>query len=176
MRRAVFLDRDGVLSRSLVIDGKPHAPGKVAEFEIYPEARGALDKLRAAGFLLCVVTNQPNVSRGLHDPREIDEMNRLLGEALPLDEIFVCTHSDEDACTCRKPKPGFLLQAAEKYGLDLKQSFMVGDRWRDVECGQNAGCATVWIDRGWTEKQPSGHTHRALSLSEAVEWILGVKD
>ena len=170
--RAVFFDRDGVLNKSLIVDGKPHAPSGMAEFEIFPEARGLLERLKALGFLLFVVTNQPNVAKGTHKKDDVEEINRKLLDALPLDDILVCYHRDEDQCECRKPRPGFLLQSARKHSLDLKNCYMVGDRWRDVEAGQNAGCATVWIDCAYLEKQPQGHTFRCTSLTGAVEWIL----
>ncbi len=174
VKRAVFFDRDGVLNKSLVVDGKPHAPASLSEFEIYPEAAALLEKLRALGYLLFVVTNQPNVSRGTHSKKDVEEINQTLSAALRIDEIFVCFHRDEDQCSCRKPKPGFLLEAARKYGVVLSESFMVGDRWRDIEAGQNAGCRTVWIDRGYQEKAPTQHDFRAASLTEAVGWIIAL--
>ena len=170
--RAVFFDRDGVLNKSLVVDGKPHAPASLRDFEIYPEASGLLEQLREQGYLLFVVTNQPNVARGTHSKKDVEEINKWLSEALRFDEIFVCYHRDEDDCSCRKPKPGFLLEAARKYDLVLGASFMVGDRWRDIEAGRNAGCRTVWIDRGYQEKLPTQHDFRATSLTEAVRWVI----
>jgi D-glycero-D-manno-heptose 1,7-bisphosphate phosphatase len=172
-RRAVFFDRDGVLNKPLVVNGKPHAPASLSETEIYPEARGLLEKLRALDYLLFVVTNQPNVSKGIHSRKNIEDINRALIAALSPDGIFVCYHRDEDACMCRKPKPGLLLEASRKYKLDLSECYMVGDRWRDIEAGQNAGCTTVWIDCGYQEKTPTRHDFHAFSLSGAVEWIVG---
>lgn len=171
-RRAIFFDRDGVLNKSLVLDGKPHAPADTDELEIFPEARALLERLRACGFLLFVATNQPNVSRGSHSRENVEAIHGVLRESMPLDEIFVCFHRDEDNCNCRKPRPGLLLDAAEKYGLDLTRCYMVGDRWRDVEAGQNARCRTVWIDCGYAEKSPHGQDFRAENLTGAVEWII----
>ena len=112
-RPAAFLDRDGVLNRSIVRDGKPYPPASLAELEIVPEALDALTDLKAAGFLLPVVTNQPDAARGTQTTENIDAINARLAEALPLDGIYVCFHAQDGECECRKPKPGLLLQAAQ---------------------------------------------------------------
>jgi D-glycero-D-manno-heptose 1,7-bisphosphate phosphatase len=173
-RRAVFLDRDGVLNKAVVRDGKPYPPDSLAELEIFPEARAQLERLRQAGFLLLVVTNQPDVARGTRSLAVVESIHSALRSALPLDDFFVCSHDDGDRCDCRKPLPGLLLRAAEKYGVDLFRSFLIGDRWRDVEAGANAGCATVWIDYGYRERPPAVEPWaRVNSLTAAVEQILG---
>jgi D-glycero-D-manno-heptose 1,7-bisphosphate phosphatase len=151
MRRAVFLDRDGVLNRAIVQDGRPLAPPRLEHFEIEPDALTALPALRAAGFLLIVVTNQPDVARGAVRREVVEEMHRRLHAALPLDDIKVCWEVDGPTSTCYKPKPGMLLEAAREHDIDLARSFMVGDRWRDVGAGRAAGCFTVFIDRAYTE-------------------------
>ena len=145
--RAVFLDRDGVLTRSIVRDGKPYAPASPAELEIEEDAPAALAALKRLGFLLLVVTNQPDVARGALPPAALEEMHAALRAALPLDGIYVCPHDDGDNCRCRKPRPGMLEDAAREHGIDLARSVMVGDRWRDVDAGHHAGCATVLIDQ-----------------------------
>lgn len=173
MTAAVFLDRDGVLNRAIVRDGKPYPPGTADEFQIAPDAAEALRALKDAGYKLLVATNQPDVAKGRTTREEVEAIHRLLQAQLPLDEIFVCYHADGDACACRKPKPGMLLDAARKHGVDLGQSFMVGDRWRDVEAGQNAGCRTVLIDWGYDERRPARPADATVhSLAEAAEWIL----
>ncbi len=144
-RRAVFLDRDGVLNRVVWRDGKPASPRSLAELEIAPEAAQALALLKALGFALYVVTNQPDVARGRMARSCLDQMHDALGAVLPLDGIAVCAHDDIHACDCRKPKPGLLLTLAERHGIDLRRSWMVGDQDRDVACGRAAGCATVLI-------------------------------
>jgi D-glycero-D-manno-heptose 1,7-bisphosphate phosphatase len=173
MKRAVFLDRDGVLTRALVRDGQAHAPVTPAEMEVDADAPAALRRLKAAGFLLVMVTNQPDVARGIIRREDVESMHAILRAALPLDDCFVCYHDDADGCDCRKPQPGMLLQAAAARGIDLARSFMIGDRWRDIDAGAAAGCRAVWIDRSYRERAPE-HTPNARveSLRAAAEWIL----
>jgi D-glycero-D-manno-heptose 1,7-bisphosphate phosphatase len=176
MKRAVFLDRDGVLTRALVRDGQAYAPRTPAEMEIDADAPAALARLKAAGFLLVMVTNQPDVGRGITRREDVESMHATLRAALPLDACFVCYHDDADACDCRKPQPGMLLRAAAAHGIDLAQSYMIGDRWRDVDAGATAGCRTVWIDRGYNERAPDrAPDARVDSLRAAADWIVGVQ-
>jgi D-sedoheptulose 7-phosphate isomerase len=173
VRKAVFLDRDGVLTRAVVRNGKPYPPGTVEELELMPDAADALDRLKREGFLLLVVTNQPDVARGTQKVEAIEDMHRLLQEQLPVDEIFACYHDDADQCDCRKPFPGLLTRAAAKYGVTLSASYMVGDRWRDIDAGAGAGAKTIWIDCQYDERGPSSPpAARVSSLAEATEWIL----
>ena len=173
LRKAVFLDRDGVLNRPVIREGKPFPPSGLHDLEVFPEAAEALAALRLAGFLLCVVTNQPDVARGAQSRDAVEQMHSALRQALPLDGFYVCYHDDRDACECRKPKPGLLLAAAAEHGISLAASYLVGDRWRDVEAGRRAGCRTVWLDCGYAERGPSAPADsRVRSLAEAVAWIL----
>ncbi len=172
-RAAVFLDRDGVLNQAVVRGGKPHPPASVAELRIAPQAVETIGRLRSAGFVLVGITNQPDVARGATERRAVEEINAAILAALPLDEILVCYHDDADRCACRKPEPGLVLEAADKYDLDLKASFVVGDRWKDVEAGRRAGCRTVFLDLAYDERRPDPPAHfTAASLSEAADWIL----
>jgi D-glycero-D-manno-heptose 1,7-bisphosphate phosphatase len=133
-----------------------------------------LAELKQRGILLLVVTNQPDVARGRQQRAEVEKMHAAIEKALPIDGFFVCYHDDPDDCDCRKPKPGLLLEAAGKYGLELRESYLVGDRWRDVDAGEAAGCATIWIDHGYREQGPSHPpTVRVRSLREAARWIIG---
>ena len=167
---AVFLDRDGVINRATIRNGAPHPPAGPDELEIPSDVPAALDRLKAAGLALVVVTNQPDVARGRQTRAIVEALNLTLASRLPLDEVRVCYHDDADDCGCRKPKPGLLLQAP---AYDVAQSFMVGDRWRDIEAGQRAGVrATILMDSGHTEPVRSEPGFRAASLSEAAEWIL----
>lgn len=172
-RRAVLLDRDGVLVEPVVREGRPYPPEGPGNLKIYPDAPDALARLKAAGFLLVIVTNQPDVIRGNKTRAEIEAVNAVVMARLPIDDIFVCWHDDPDDCACRKPKPGLLLQAAARYGIDLPASFLIGDRWRDVDAGAAAGCRTVLIDRHYREREPSAiPDFRTVSLAEAADWIL----
>jgi D-glycero-D-manno-heptose 1,7-bisphosphate phosphatase len=173
MKRAVFLDRDGVLNRAIVRDGKPHPPPNVSELEILPGVEEALKALRAAGYLLIVVTNQPDVARGETTKEEVEKINATLSSTLPIDEFRTCYHDSEAGCDCRKPRPGALIASASLHDIDLRRSYMVGDRWRDAEAGRRAGCKTIFVDYGYQEKQPEAVDYRVTSLSEAAEIILG---
>lgn len=175
MNRAVFLDRDGVINRAHVREGKPYPPSGLAEIEILPGVPQALMALRRAGFLLIVVTNQPDVARGTTSREAVEEINKHLALHLAIDEFYTCFHDTHDGCECRKPQPGSLLAAAGKYTIDLGASYMVGDRWKDIEAGKRAGCKTIFIDYGYTEKQPESVDYRVSSLSEAAQIILGDK-
>lgn len=173
-RRAVFLDRDGVLNRALVRDGRPYPPADEGELELLPGVEEACAELRRAGFLLFVVTNQPDVARGTQRLDAVEAIHRRLAEALPLDEIVTCPHDDADECACRKPLPGMLLDAASRWDVDVAASFMVGDRWRDVEAGRRAGCRTVFLRRGYAEPVPEAPDAVVSDLREAARWILAV--
>jgi transaldolase len=170
MTRAVFLDRDGVLNDAIVRQGKPYPPS-LDELRIADGAPAALTRLREAGYRLIVVTNQPDVARGTTTRAAIEAIHDALAAEMPVDEFLVCEH-DGDSCDCRKPKPGALLAAASQYGLDLKRSFLIGDRWRDVEAAQRAGCTALFIDRGYDEPQPTEPFVRVASITEAADWIL----
>jgi D-sedoheptulose 7-phosphate isomerase len=171
--RAVFLDRDGVINRVVVREGKPFPPATLQELEILPGVLEALHQLKQHGYKLVVVTNQPDVRRGTQSQATVEAMHQALSARLPLDDILVCYHTDQDKCDCRKPLPGMLLEAARKHNIDMATSFMVGDRWRDIEAGYNAGCRTILIDYGYSERPPDhAPDFRARSLHEAADWIL----
>jgi D-glycero-D-manno-heptose 1,7-bisphosphate phosphatase len=173
MQKAVFLDRDGVINRALVRDGKPYPPANLATLEILPGVSAAMQSLHDAGWLLIVVTNQPDVARGTTPRADVEAINQHLQKFLPIDEFRTCYHDSDDGCVCRKPLPGALLAAAKTFDIDLTVSYMVGDRWRDTEAGDRAGCQTIFIDYGYAEKQPKTVNHRVHSLSEAAHIILG---
>ena len=171
--RAVFLDRDGVLNRVLLRNGRPHAPASLDELEILPGVAEALRDLKAAGFRLIVATNQPDVGKGLLRREAVEALHERLRRTLPLDAIMVCYHIDADACPCRKPQPGLLLEAAREWAIDLTRSYMVGDRWRDVDAGRAAGCKTIWVRCDYDERQPDAPDAVVASLWEASRVILG---
>ena len=172
MLKAVFLDRDGVINKASVIDGKPYPPRNLDELELIPGVDQAILQLRDRGYFCIVVTNQPDVARGKTSKETVESINQFLIQHLAIHEIISCYHDDHENCGCRKPKPGSLLKAALKYNIDLNKSFMVGDRWRDIEAGQNAGCKTFFIDYQYNEKQPQNPTYKVKSLTDAVNIIL----
>lgn len=176
LRRAVFLDRDGTLNRESVRDGRPYPPARLEEFELYPGAAEACDRLAQAGFVLVVATNQPDVGRGTQDRALVEAMHARLREQIPAVALVqACFHAGAEhgqPCECRKPATGLLRDAAARLGLDLSRSWMVGDRWRDVDCGQAAGCRTIFIDRGYAETMRSPPDFTARDLSEATGIIL----
>jgi D-sedoheptulose 7-phosphate isomerase len=171
--RAVFLDRDGVINRPFVRDGKPFPPPTPQELELLPGVSEALHELKSHGYELLVVTNQPDVGRGKQSREALEAMHKALATSLPVDDILVCCHTDEDKCDCRKPLPGMLLEAGRRHNIDMASSFMVGDRWRDIEAGYNAGCKTILIDYGYSERAPDRVPDlRVGSLREAADWII----
>lgn len=170
MKRAVFLDRDGVLNRAIIRNGKPFAPHSLDSFQILENAASCVLELRQASLLTIVVTNQPEIGRGTLEAETVEQMHQILRSVVPLDDIFVCPHRAADACQCRKPKPGMLITAAKKYQIDLQHSFLIGDRWRDIGAGEAAGCCTFLLERPY-----NGQTipdYLVTTLDDAVTEIL----
>lgn len=167
--KAVFLDRDGVLNHSIVRNGRPYAPVKLEEFKLIEEAKEALKMLKSHKFLTIVVSNQPDVGRGIIKKTTLGSMHKILRENLEIDDLYTCecTHS----CPFYKPNPGMLLKAAKKWGIDLTASYMVGDRWRDIDAGTSAGCQTVFIDYSYEETLRQRPTKIVNSVLDACEWI-----
>ena len=172
MNRAVFLDRDGVINRAVVRDGHPHAPASMEEIEFLPGVGSAIERLQQAGFRVIVVTNQPDVGKGRVARETVEAMHAVVARAFAVDAVKVCYHTDQDACHCRKPKPGLLLEAAQEWHVDLKASILVGDRWRDIEAGKAAGCKTVWIRSAYDERAVQEPDAIVDSLEEASRVII----
>lgn len=170
--RAVFLDRDGVINQAVVKDGKPYPPSGLSELKILPGVSEAINQLHQDGWLLIVVTNQPDVARGTTKRETVEEINQFLLSQFPFESVLTCYHDSSDKCDCRKPRPGFLFESQRRYDLDLKSSYMIGDRWRDIEAGESAGCKTIFIDYGYSEQQPTAYTYRVNDLLEASNIIL----
>jgi D-glycero-D-manno-heptose 1,7-bisphosphate phosphatase len=171
--RAIFLDRDGVINRPVVRDGKPYPPGSLEEFEMYPEAGPACAAMKDAGYLLIVVTNQPDVGRGTQSQAVVEDMHAALCRALPIDRVEVCYDPGQgENSAFHKPAPGMVLRAARELHIDLPGSFLVGDRWRDIDCGTAAGCQTIFIDRGYNERLRCQAHYTVSNLLEAVQVIL----
>ena len=173
MKRAVFLDRDGVLIRSKLIDGVPKPPNSIEEIEIIEGVIEAIQILKDCNFVPVVVTNQPDVSRGFTTEVQVNQMNAQVGAITDIQYFYACFHDDGDFCDCRKPKPELIFRASRELDLDTNQSFMVGDRWRDISAGQAAGCKNFFIDYSYLEKAPSPPFTRVFSLLEAVQIITG---
>jgi D-glycero-D-manno-heptose 1,7-bisphosphate phosphatase len=174
LHRAVFLDRDGVINRPLIREGKPYPPSSLVEFEFLPGVPEACRVLKKLGFLLVVATNQPDVGRGTLAREAVETIHGWLLQQLPVERVMTCFHGGSafgDQCDCRKPRPGMLFQAAEALKIDLAKSFMVGDRWRDVNCGYSAGCQTIFIDWGYEEKLKRDPNFRARDLLGAAQLI-----
>jgi D-glycero-D-manno-heptose 1,7-bisphosphate phosphatase len=170
--KAVFLDRDGVLNEAPFRDGKPLSPMTVSEVVVPSDVAAALSRLRENGFRLIMVTNQPNIARGAQSREAVHAINRYLKETLNLQAIEICEHDDADNCECRKPKPGMLLRAAARDHIALAESFMIGDRWRDIEAGCRAGCRTILMGNGYGEEMRSVPDVAVATLSDAADWIL----
>ena len=171
MNKAVFLDRDGVLNAGVMKEGRPFAPSCLDELQILPGVPEALARLRAAGFVLVVVTNQPDVARGVTRRAEVEAIHHTMLASLPLDDVRVCFHDDRDDCACRKPRPGLLYAAAVDREIQLDRSFMVGDRWRDIDAGRAAGCTAILVNR-FAEPAALTPDVELANLPEATEWIL----
>lgn len=169
---AVFLDRDGVLSRSIVFNGKSYAPRNLEDFILLPNTNNSVRRLKQAGFKVIVVTNQPDIGNGLVTAEIVSAMHNKLFARTLVDDIFMCAHRQVEGCKCRKPNPGMLIEASLKHSIDLSKSYMVGDRASDIEAGQRAGCRTIFIDRHYSESPPQNPEVIVSSLQRAVNYIL----
>ena len=180
LRPAVFLDRDGTLNRQVILDGKPYPPQTVDDFNLFPDAADACARLAAAGYVLVVATNQPDVGRGTQLQSTVEAMHAKLQQLIPtIARVEVCYAPGSTARSPeaksdprRKPEPGMLLDAARDLALDLKRSWMVGDRWRDINCGKRAGVRTVFIDFGYAEELRAAPDFTVASIGEAADVIL----
>lgn len=172
LKKAIFLDRDGVLNHVKLKQGKPYPPNNLHELTIPEDVPNALSLLKSEGYLLIGATNQPDVARGVTTRSIVEAIHDVLMAVLPLDEIRVCYHDDIDHCLCRKPLPGMLLAAASDHGIDLTKSIMIGDRWKDIEAGLKAGCQTIWMDCDYEELKPTSADFTAKSLKDAAQWII----
>lgn len=170
--RAVFLDRDGVINANVERDGKPVAPTSAKDFRILPGVEDAVAALKDAGFLIVVVTNQPDIGTGRTPLSELEAMHAEIKRRMPINAIKACFHVDADNCPCRKPKPGMITEAAAELNISLADSHVVGDRWRDVEAGRAAGCRTFFVDYGYPQDGPLHPDRTVHSLPEAARMIL----
>jgi len=169
MNQAVFLDRDGVINRVILRDGIPFSPRTMDEFVLCDGIKTFLAESRKAGFLNIVVTNQPDIARGLMDALTTQAMHDFLRQHLLLDDVLLCPHDDADNCCCRKPRPGMLTDAAAKWNIDLGVSFVIGDQRKDMEAGKAAGCVTVLLDCPYNKNVECDY--RATNLQSALKVI-----
>jgi D-glycero-D-manno-heptose 1,7-bisphosphate phosphatase len=170
--RAVFLDRDGVINANVLRDGRPVAPTTIEQFRFLPGVDEAVHRLKTAGFVVIVVTNQPDIATGRTSLAVLEAMHKLVRQTMPVDDIKACVHVDADNCSCRKPKPGMMTEAAAEHEIDLARSYMIGDRWRDVEAGSAAGCLTIFVDNGSEQEKPVRPDQTVRSLPEAASFII----
>jgi D-glycero-D-manno-heptose 1,7-bisphosphate phosphatase len=171
-RRAVFLDRDGVINRGIIVGGKTYAPKEISAFEFLPGVSEACEALVSSGFLIVVITNQPDVGRGFQSRDTVEKMHKLIYETLPVHKIFSCFHAQDEGCGCRKPQPGHFYQAADDFGIDLRESYMVGDRASDMLASYRCGCTGYFIDYDLAEPKPEVPHTIVDSLKHAAEKIL----
>jgi D-glycero-D-manno-heptose 1,7-bisphosphate phosphatase len=170
--KAVFLDRDGVINKVVVRGNKPYPPSDLKEFEFTDNIKETLEKLKKEGFYLLIFSNQPDVARGKISIKDVELINEYILKNLPIDRIYCCYHDDADNCECRKPKTGMIMQARRDYNLDLKKCFVVGDRWRDIEAGKNAGCKTIFVDYGYDEGLKSKPDFVVKEVRHIIKYIL----
>ena len=177
LTRAVFLDRDGVINQAQVRDGHPFSPADMTEFFWVEPIKEVTLELKSLGYLLFCVTNQPDVGRGLQSREGVESFHAAILAELPIEKVFVCYHDDRDQCSCRKPRPGLIVNAQKEYGLNLAASWLIGDRWKDIDAGAAVGCNTVFLEYGYDEKLRTKPDHTISQLAQVVPLIRGaIKD
>ena len=176
MNKAVFLDRDGVINKPIIIDGKGYAPRLLKDFKIFPKVKGDVKKLRNSGFKVFVITNQPDIGNKLIKKKTLNEMHKLLKAKVPVNKIYFFPHTRNDLCKCRKPKPGMIIKASHESKIYLKESYVVGDRKTDIDAGLKVGCKTIFVNHNYYEKKPTKQEKTVKSLHAAVNYILKRKN
>ena len=176
MNKAVFLDRDGVINKPIIIDGKCYAPRLLKDFKIFPKVKSDIKKLKNRGFKVFVITNQPDIGNKLLKKKTLNEMHSLLKTKVPIDKIYFCPHTKNDRCKCRKPKPGMIIKASNNLKIRLKESYVIGDRKTDIDAGLKVGCKTIFVNHNYDEKKPTKQEKTVKSLNAAVKYILKRKN
>jgi D-glycero-D-manno-heptose 1,7-bisphosphate phosphatase len=179
MKKAVFIERDGILNE--VRPGPKHqiVPLTLEEFKVRQEVVEPLRRLKQVGFVLIVTSNQPGLSRGYQSRRELDRMHDIVRRIFPVDDIMVCPHDEADHCPCRKPRPGLLIEAAFKWHLNLDHSFVISDKWQDAEAARTAGCTSLLLKSPWVGQvhrdfvlpDIDAIAHKILHLKQQVEFV-----
>jgi len=170
-RKAVFFDRDGVINKVTIQNGIPSSPREYRNFELVEGIADVLKQLKARNYVLIIVTNQPDIARGLLPMAECMKMHTFIRKTLSVDDIVLCPHDDEDECSCRKPKSGMLVSTAARWSIDLTQSFIIGDTWRDAAAGRAAGCSVIIVDKPYNKNVDSDY--RIYNIRSALDIIVG---
>ena len=171
VRRAIFLDRDGVINKAVIREGRPYPPVNWNEFSWVNGIQDVTQKLKEAGYLLFCVTNQPDVGRGLQDRSMIEAFHKYILESLPLEKIYTC-YDYSNNNPLRKPKPGMIFELRKKYHLNLEDCWVVGDRWKDIDAGNTAGCQTIFLDYGYDETLKSSPDYVISDLRQLIPLVI----
>lgn len=169
MKKAIFLDRDGIINRAEIHERKPYPPLRIGDVFLIDGIKDLIKKWHEKGYLVVVVTNQPDVGNHSVSQNKVDKINNYLKSQVNFDDIFVCYHGQREECNCRKPKIGLFLQAKEKHNIDLEKSYMIGDRWKDIVAGKNAGCTTIFIDYNYNEIKPQNPDYTFKQVKDVEE-------
>jgi len=173
-KRAIFLDRDGVINEVVFHrTKKPSSPWNFEEFKLINGIKKPLEELSQMGYYLFIISNQPDIARGHIKKDTTERINKIIYETFPIKEIFVCPHDDHHDCNCRKPKPGMIFILSKKWKIDLKKSFLIGDNWKDMEAGKSAGCITIILDQPYNQLVEADF--RVKNLERAVDMIKSIK-
>jgi len=166
MVKAIFLDRDGIVNKAIVEKGLPYSPTRLGDIFLTDGIKDLIKKWHDEEYIVIVVTNQPDVANHIITKNKVDKINNYLKSIALFDDIFTCYHNGKDDCDCKKPKTGLFLQAKEKYDIDFSQSYVIGDRWKDIEAGKNIGCKTIFVDYHYDEERPNKPDYTAKSVSD----------
>lgn len=169
--KAFFFDRDGILNKSIIKNRKPYSPRIPQDLILNREVLSFIKKLKKKGFLIFVVSNQPDIKSGKLSNYSLKVMNSIIKKYFLIDEIYICPHGKNDNCECRKPKPGMLIEASKKWNIDLKKSFLVGDRWKDISAGTIMNCTTIFIDYNYDEPKPRNSNYNFINISKMIKSI-----
>ena len=173
--KAIFLDRDGVINEVIYHKGinKPSSPWKIDEFKFINGIEETLHRFKEKNYKLFIITNQPDIARQNIEKGVTEQINKKIFEKLPIDDIQICPHDDSDKCCCRKPKPGMIMDLAYHYDIDLDKSFLIGDGWKDMNAGSQAGCKTILIQKSYNKEVEADF--KVLDLNTAGDIILNEK-
>ncbi len=169
--KAFFFDRDGILNKAIIKDNKPYSPRNIKELVLNLELVEFIQKLKEKRFKIIIITNQPDIKYGKLNRYTLNIINSVIIKKFFIDDIFICDHGKSENCECRKPKPGLLKKASEKWNIDLKRSYFIGDRWKDIEAGEVMGCNTIFIDYNYNEIKPKCYSYEFKNISSMIKHI-----